>query len=121
MEFELTEEHRMIQAAARDFALTECLPGVLSNFFTEGFSFPGILERQFISAAGDTQRLAGNAYPAASQRFHGESKTESTLAYHVFFRHFHIVEYNTVGIAAANTEFIFFSTHYYAGPVLLHD
>jgi alkylation response protein AidB-like acyl-CoA dehydrogenase len=31
MQFELTEEHRMIQAAARDFAITECLPGVIAR------------------------------------------------------------------------------------------
>jgi alkylation response protein AidB-like acyl-CoA dehydrogenase len=31
MQFELTEEHKMIQAAARDFAVTECLPGVIAR------------------------------------------------------------------------------------------
>src|SRR5215467_12829541 len=31
MFFELNEEHLMIQKAARDFALTECLPGVIER------------------------------------------------------------------------------------------
>lgn len=31
MQFELTEEHLMIQKAARDFAQTECLPGVIER------------------------------------------------------------------------------------------
>ena len=31
MHFELTEEHLMIQKAARDFAKTECLPGVIER------------------------------------------------------------------------------------------
>src|SRR5215203_5970478 len=31
MEFQLTEEHLMIQKAARDFARTECLPGVIER------------------------------------------------------------------------------------------
>jgi alkylation response protein AidB-like acyl-CoA dehydrogenase len=31
MQFELTEEQRMIQQAARDFARTECLPGVIER------------------------------------------------------------------------------------------
>ena len=31
MDFHLSEEHRMIQKAARDFALTECLPGVIER------------------------------------------------------------------------------------------
>src|SRR5687767_6061932 len=31
MHFELTEEQRMIQAAAKDFAVTECLPGVIER------------------------------------------------------------------------------------------
>jgi alkylation response protein AidB-like acyl-CoA dehydrogenase len=31
MHFELTEEHLMIQKAARDFARTECLPGVIER------------------------------------------------------------------------------------------
>ena len=31
MHFELTEEHLMIQKAARDFAKTECLPGVIDR------------------------------------------------------------------------------------------
>ena len=29
MYFQLSEEHLMIQKAARDFAQTECLPGVI--------------------------------------------------------------------------------------------
>ena len=31
MQFELTEEHVMIQKAARDFAISECLPGVIER------------------------------------------------------------------------------------------
>ena len=31
MHFQLTEEHKMIQHAARDFAQTECLPGVIER------------------------------------------------------------------------------------------
>src|SRR6476469_6489585 len=31
MQFELTEEHLMIQKAARDFAVNECLPGVIER------------------------------------------------------------------------------------------
>src|SRR5436190_17146377 len=31
MQFQLSEEHLMIQKAARDFAVTECLPGVLER------------------------------------------------------------------------------------------
>lgn len=31
MHFQLSEEHRMIQRAARDFAQTECLPGVIER------------------------------------------------------------------------------------------
>ena len=31
MQFQLNEEHKMIQKAARDFAVTECLPGVIER------------------------------------------------------------------------------------------
>ena len=31
MQFQLSEEHRMIQKAARDFAANECLPGVIER------------------------------------------------------------------------------------------
>src|SRR6476620_9693690 len=31
MQFQLSEEHKMIQKAARDFAQTECLPGVIER------------------------------------------------------------------------------------------
>src|SRR5688572_20874421 len=31
MDFQLTEEHQMIRNAARDFALNECLPGVIDR------------------------------------------------------------------------------------------
>src|SRR6187455_1380649 len=31
MQFQLSEEHLMIQKAARDFAITECLPGVIER------------------------------------------------------------------------------------------
>ena len=38
MDFEITEEHRMIRDAARDFAQTELLPGVIDR--DEAQSFP---------------------------------------------------------------------------------
>ena len=38
MNFELTEEHKMIRDAARDFAQTELLPGVIER--DENQSFP---------------------------------------------------------------------------------
>ena len=42
MNFELTEEHKMIRDAARDFAQTELLPGVIErdeySFIAEGDS-----------------------------------------------------------------------------------
>src|SRR6478672_5409351 len=38
MNFELSEEHLMIQQAARDFARTECLPGVIER--DEKMQFP---------------------------------------------------------------------------------
>jgi alkylation response protein AidB-like acyl-CoA dehydrogenase len=31
MQFQLNEEHKMIQKAAHDFAVTECLPGVIER------------------------------------------------------------------------------------------
>ena len=31
MQFQLSEEHLMIQKAARDFAVNECLPGVIER------------------------------------------------------------------------------------------
>jgi alkylation response protein AidB-like acyl-CoA dehydrogenase len=31
MQFQLSEEHLMIQKAARDFAQSECLPGVIER------------------------------------------------------------------------------------------
>ena len=31
MDFEFSEEHLMIQKAARDFAVNECLPGVIER------------------------------------------------------------------------------------------
>ena len=38
MNFELTEEHKMIRDAARDFAQTELLPGVIER--DENQTFP---------------------------------------------------------------------------------
>ena len=38
MDFQLTEEHKMIQQAARDFAQNECLPGVIER--DEKMQFP---------------------------------------------------------------------------------
>ena len=37
MEFTLTEEHKMIRGAARDFAKTELLPGVIERDETQTF------------------------------------------------------------------------------------
>ena len=37
MDFQLTEEHLMIQEAARDFARTELLPGVIERDNTQTF------------------------------------------------------------------------------------
>jgi alkylation response protein AidB-like acyl-CoA dehydrogenase len=37
MNFELTEEHKMIQQAAKDFAVNECLPGVIERDETQTF------------------------------------------------------------------------------------
>ena len=31
MEFQLSDEHQMIRQAARDFAVNECLPGVIER------------------------------------------------------------------------------------------
>jgi hypothetical protein len=38
MDFQLTEEHLMIQQAARDFAQNDCLPGVIER--DEKMKFP---------------------------------------------------------------------------------
>ena len=38
MNFELTEEHKMIRDAARDFAQTELLPGVIERDENQVFS-----------------------------------------------------------------------------------
>ena len=37
MQFELTQEHRMIRDAAKDFARTELLPGVIERDETQTF------------------------------------------------------------------------------------
>ena len=47
MNFELTEEHLMIQKAARDFVQNECLPGVIER--DEHQRFP---KEQIIKLAG---------------------------------------------------------------------
>jgi len=44
MQFELTEEHLMIQRAARDFAVNECLPGVIERDELQKFPKEQILK-----------------------------------------------------------------------------
>lgn len=44
MNFELTEEHLMIQKAARDFAQTECLPGVIERDEKQKFPVEQIIK-----------------------------------------------------------------------------
>src|SRR5918998_5522382 len=44
MDFELTEEHLMIQKAARDFAVQECLPGVIERDEQQKFPKEQILK-----------------------------------------------------------------------------
>jgi len=43
MIFQLNEEQQMIQKAARDFAITECLPGVIER--DEKQKFPYLWKR----------------------------------------------------------------------------
>ena len=44
MQFQLTEEHLMIQKAARDFAIHECLPGVIERDDQQKFPKEQILK-----------------------------------------------------------------------------
>jgi alkylation response protein AidB-like acyl-CoA dehydrogenase len=44
MQFQLTEEHIMIQKAARDFALSECLPGVIERDEKQKFPHEQVLK-----------------------------------------------------------------------------
>jgi alkylation response protein AidB-like acyl-CoA dehydrogenase len=44
MHFQLTEEHKMIQRAARDFAQTQCLPGVIERDEKQQFPKDQILQ-----------------------------------------------------------------------------
>jgi alkylation response protein AidB-like acyl-CoA dehydrogenase len=44
MQFQLTEEHIMIQKAARDFAQTECLPGVIERDEKQKFPYEQVLK-----------------------------------------------------------------------------
>lgn len=44
MQFQLTEEHSMIQKAARDFAMSECLPGVIERDDQQKFPKEQILK-----------------------------------------------------------------------------
>src|SRR6476660_3045046 len=44
MQFQLTEEQKMIRQAARDFARTECLPGVIERDEQQKFPLEQILK-----------------------------------------------------------------------------
>jgi len=58
MQFELTEEHLMIQRAARDFAVNECLPGVIERDELQKFPKEQILKLADLGFMGmmvDTQ------------------------------------------------------------------
>src|SRR5215813_14809057 len=44
MFFELKEEHLMIQKAARDFAQTECLPGVIERDEKQKFPYEQVMK-----------------------------------------------------------------------------
>src|SRR5262245_10063308 len=44
MQFQLTEEHLMIQKAARDFAQNECLPGVIERDEHQKFPYEQIMK-----------------------------------------------------------------------------
>src|ERR1051325_7141444 len=44
MDFELSEEHIMIQKAARDFAISECLPGVIERDEHKTFPYEQIMQ-----------------------------------------------------------------------------
>ncbi len=56
MLFELNEEQLMIQKAARDFAKTECLPGVIER--DEKQQFHGRRSRTFHRYLQDRDRIA---------------------------------------------------------------
>src|SRR6185312_842951 len=44
MEFKLSEEHLMIRQAARDFANTECLPGVIERDELQKFPYEQVMK-----------------------------------------------------------------------------
>src|SRR5450755_3374042 len=44
MHFQLSEEHLMIQKAARDFAQTECLPGIIERDEHQKFPYEQVLK-----------------------------------------------------------------------------
>lgn len=44
MEFELSEEHKMIRQAARDFAVNECLPGVIERDEHQKFPYEQVMK-----------------------------------------------------------------------------
>ena len=44
MDFTLSEEHKMIRQAARDFANTECLPGVIERDEHQKFPYEQVMK-----------------------------------------------------------------------------
>ena len=58
MEFQLSEEHLMIQRAAKDFAINECLPGVIERDEKQQFPYEQIMhlaELGFMGMMVDTE------------------------------------------------------------------
>ncbi len=53
MHFQLNEEHLMIQKAARDFAINECLPGVIERDEQQKFARDQIYEAGGAGIYGD--------------------------------------------------------------------
>ncbi len=62
MEFELSEEHVMIQKAARDFAVNECLPGVIDRDEQQKFPKEQIMK---LAELGFMGMMADPAYGGA--------------------------------------------------------
>ncbi len=54
MEFKLTEEHFLIRQAARDFAISECLPGVIDRDEHQAFPLEQILKLSSLGFMGMT-------------------------------------------------------------------
>src|SRR6476659_5072704 len=52
MQFELSEEHLMIQKAARDFAINDCLPGVIERDELPDLGFMGMMVKPEYGGSG---------------------------------------------------------------------